>query len=59
MTEPTMVTNYLRGMLLKFMLWIEKKMHQQTDFTLNDPEWNELQNEANSIKRMLKKDLQE
>ena len=59
MTKPTKATNYIRGKLLKFMLLIEKKMHQQPDFTLNDPEWNELQNKANSIKRMLRKELQE
>lgn len=48
-----MVVDYLRGKLMALLLWVEKKMHQQPYFTLNDPEWNELQNEANSIKRML------
>lgn len=51
------ILKYLRQKLMKLLLWTEKKMHEQPDFTLNDPEWNELQNEANSIKRMLRKDL--
>jgi hypothetical protein len=30
-------------------------MKSDPDFTLNNPEWNELQNEVNGLKRDLKK----
>lgn len=49
------LTNYLRAKLLIFVCWLEWRMKRDPDFTLNDPEWNELQNEVNGLKRDLKK----
>lgn len=40
----------LTRMLLRFTLWLERKMHKQEDFSLNDPEWNELQNKVSGLK---------
>lgn len=45
----------LTRILLRFTLWLERKMHKQEDFSLNDPEWNELQNKVNAMKRDMNK----
>lgn len=49
--------NKMRVQILRFVLWLEEKMHADPDYSLNDPEWLELQNEANSLKRQLNKDI--
>jgi hypothetical protein len=46
--------NKIRVQLLRFVLWLERKMHADSDYSLNNPDWLELQNEANSLKRQLK-----
>lgn len=40
--------------LLRITEWLERKMQRSADYSRNDPEWNELQNEVNALKRELR-----
>lgn len=51
------IANTARRWLLRLVNWLEAWMHRQPEFTLNDPEWNAAQNEVNSLKRDLNKEL--
>lgn len=53
----TKATKAIRRLLLRLVLWGEKHMHRQPGFTTNDPEWNALQNQANSLKNDLRKQI--
>lgn len=44
-----------RELLLRLVILIETWMKRAEDYSLNDPEWNELQNEVNAIKNSLRK----
>ncbi|HIE0838046.1 TPA: hypothetical protein ACXJOU_000668 [Pseudomonas aeruginosa] len=40
--------------LLRITEWLERKMQRSADYSRNDPEWSELQNEVNALKRELR-----
>ena len=51
-------TNWARRRLLRVVVWVERKMHAHPDYDRQDPEWIAMQNEATSLKRDLKQQIE-
>lgn len=49
--------NFCRKQLLKFAIWLNKKMQASETFSKHDPEWIATQNEATRVINALKKQI--